>query len=78
MLFIITLILLVCLMIFLFFYKKNNWIKRSHYQQVLQLQQELSLHKTQINFRLKRLQTYNFERYNLSESLQVQSEINLN
>ena len=64
--------------LFLYFIKIKNSIVRQHSRKILSIEQEISMHKTQINFRDKGLQKYNFQIYNLNDSLRVQSEIKLN
>jgi len=63
---------------FYFFLKTKSLITRHHSQNILSLEQKISLHKTQIKFRKKSLHKYNFQIYNLDDSLQVQPEIKLN
>lgn len=60
------------------FFRRKKILEKKHYQQMLQFKQQISLQKTQLNFREKGLQKYNFLKYNLNESLAVQPEIKLN
>ncbi len=64
--------------LFLYFIKIKSSIVTQHSRKILSLEQEISMHKTQIKFRYKGLQKYNFQIYNLNDSLRVQSEIKLN
>jgi len=68
----INIVLLLC------FFRNKKILEKNHHQQIIKLQQQISLQKTQINYRTKGLQEYNFLKYNLNESLQVQPEIKLN
>ncbi len=64
--------------VLLYFYSENKKIKQQHYQDIHVLQQSISIHKTQINFRNKGLEKYRFLKYNLDESLVLQPKIKLN
>lgn len=63
--------------IFLLFIKKNKEIKMQHLQEINFLQKSILNQKSQINYRDNGLNNYSFSKYNLSDSLLVQSEINL-
>ena len=75
----IVLFLFVCLLLGMiqYFYIKNRSLKLDHLQRTQIISQAVLVHKTQIKFREKGLLNYNFLKYNLDESLKVQSEIKL-
>ena len=64
-------------MIFLMFYMKNRAIKNKHLQEINLIRNAVLIHKKQINNRERGLCNYSFLKYNLVESLKVQSDINL-
>ena len=76
--FISILFISINIVLILYFFRKKKVLEKSHHQQILKFQQQLFLQKAQLNFRKNGLQKYNFMKYNLNESLLVQSEINLN
>ena len=59
----------------LFFFKRNQELRKAHLQKVQLFNQSISLHKTQMRCREKGLLQYHYLEYNLDESLLVQSEI---
>ena len=63
--------------IILFFYHKNQGIKKVHRQKLQYIHQSISLHKNQIKSREKGLTNYNFLKFNLEESLRVQADIKM-
>ena len=63
--------------IWLYFFLKNRQIYKVHGQRVLNLSEEFAVNKHQIFTRKKGLNSYNFIKYNLSEALIVQPEINI-
>jgi len=67
----------VILMISLYFETKKQLVLR-HKQKCNSLEIEINRTKFQLEFRDKGLNKYNFQIYNLSDSLLVQSEIKLN
>jgi len=64
--------------IILYYFNIRSAIIKQHSQKILSIEQVISMHKTQLNYRNNGLQKYNFQAYNLNDSLQVQPEINLN
>ncbi|MEP2935915.1 MAG: hypothetical protein ABJM06_14110 [Gilvibacter sp.] len=70
-------LLLIVLSILLVFRHKNKKIKQAHSIKTAGLDMALSLHKTQLQFRQKSLNRYDFLRYNLEEALVVQPEIKM-
>ena len=64
-------------MILLFFFRNNKELKLQHIEEVNGIKKSILIHKTQIKVRNNGLNSYNFIKYNLNDSLKVQSEINL-
>lgn len=64
--------------IMLYFFNKNKEIERVYLYKIGEINQTISLHKEQINYRIKSLQGYDFLKYNLNESLIPQPKIKLN
>ncbi len=64
-------------MIVLFFTRRNKQLKQLHVQELYLIKKSILINKKQISKRDKGLCGYNFLKFNLSESLIVQSEINL-
>jgi len=73
----LILIGIVILMISLYFETRKQLVLR-HKQKCNLLEIEIEQTKFQLEFRNKGLDKYNFQTYNLNDSLLVQSEINLN
>lgn len=72
----ITLVLLISIIgIVIRFYKVRNVLSKVHMHTISQLESAIYINNKQINFRNLNLNNYDFERYNLEESLQVQREI---
>jgi len=59
----------------LYFFQKNKKIGAIHAQRLYNLQNEIALHTSQLQFRSKSLDRYHFLMYNLEEALVVQPEI---
>lgn len=64
-------------LIVVLFYEKNRLIKINHKMEMVSINEAINLHKTQISLRNNGLNNYDFIKYNLKESLVVQSEIKL-
>lgn len=64
--------------IMLYFFNKNKEIERVYLYKIGEINQTISLHKEQINYRINSLQCYDFLKYNLNESLIPQPKIKLN
>ena len=63
--------------IVLFFYHKNQGIKKVHRQKLQWIHQSISIHENQIKSREEGLTNYNFLKFNLEESLWVQADIKI-
>ena len=61
----------------LYFYFKNKSIRLAHHQKERGYIGAFNLHSRQIIFRKNGLNEYDFIKYNLSEALIIQSEINI-
>ena len=61
----------------LYFFLKNKQVNQLHEQHLLILGEEIVTNKLQILIRKKGLDRYNFLKYNLSEALIIQPEINI-
>ena len=64
-------------MIVLFFFRNNKELKFQHIEEINIIKKSILINKTQIKIRNEGLNSYNFIKYNLKDSLIVQSEINL-
>lgn len=73
------LLIVICLIgaITLWFFKKNKNLKTKHNLEMTVIKDAIIIHNSQMNNRDSGLNLYNFLKYNLDESLKVQSEINL-
>ncbi len=63
--------------IWLFFVSKKKKNSQIHTLQVQSLRQAISIHKSQITIRNNTLNKYDFQQYNLNDSLVPQQVINL-
>jgi len=61
----------------LYFFLKNKQVNQLHDQRLLILGEEIATNKLQILIRKKGLDRYNFLKYNLTEALILQLEINI-
>jgi|GEM_PF-6868554 len=66
-----------CVLSFLLFYFQHKKEKRIHNETIQQTQTILAIYKKQIDVRQDYLNTYDFLKQNLKESLQPQPEIEL-
>ncbi len=64
-------------LIVVLFYEKNRLIKINHKMEMVSIIEAINIHKTQVSHRNIGLNNYDFTKYNLKESLVVQSEIKL-
>jgi hypothetical protein len=71
-----VLILVLAVLIRFYFQNKKNRIQ--HIQLVVLLKNDISKHYNEIIFRQHHLDSYNFLKYNLSQALVVQKDINCN
>ena len=71
----IRFLVFILLLIGMFFNRRLKAQKKNHSLQVNQLQYCINIHKSQVTFRDKKLNKYDFLRYNLSESLVMQEEM---
>lgn len=68
---------LILVTILVFFLLKMKTLKNRHSQKMASLRGDFSLNKRQLLFREKNLDTYNFLKYNLSEALRPQFDIEI-
>lgn len=73
----ICITVVVCVTLGLYFQYKNRNLKHLAISQEVYLIEETLKHRNQIQWRQSNLDKYHFLRYNLDESLVVQSEINI-
>jgi len=73
---IIVLTICLALSLFVYFYWKNKNLKESHLLLLVNLNEDVLRNTSQIRKRNEGLDTYHFLKYNLSEALIVQSDIN--
>ena len=74
---IILIIISISIGIWLYFFLKNKQVNQLHAQRLLNLGDELAANKLQILIRKNGLDRYNFLKYNLSEALIIQPDINI-
>ncbi|MFC7356748.1 hypothetical protein ACFQO1_03540 [Jejudonia soesokkakensis] len=60
------------------FYVQNRKLKMNHGIAVTFLKKHILKHRSEVRFRQKNLDTYDFLEYNLSQALVVQNDINCN
>ena len=75
--FIISIIALLMVSTLFYFYFENKKIRLGYLKKEIGYIEAFDLHKKQILFRKNGLNTYDFMKYNLSEALIIQSEVNI-
>ena len=75
--FIIGIVALLMLGSLVYFYVENKRIRFRYLQNEIRFIEAFDLHSKQIHRRKKGLNTYDFLKYNLSEALIIQPEINI-
>lgn len=68
---------LACLVMVSLFRKNNRELRIGFSEKMSQWEENLKVHQQQIKIRTKGLDRYDFQKYNLGESLVVQSEIKI-
>lgn len=74
---IILTIISISIGVWVYFFLKNKQIHQLHAQRILHLDEEYAVNKRQILIRENGLDSYGFLKYNLSEALIIQPEINI-
>lgn len=76
--FILLIVVGIILAVFIVFYFQNIKLKMNHGIATTLLDSHISTHQDQVRFRQEQLGTYDFLKYNLSQALVVQKDINCN